>query len=325
MALPNTTSGIAALKELTELSRELKYYSDGFKQARKLRATFKEIDALKSQARALNNAVKKTETAVKQTKSLAERVKGVADKAKKVTDNLNKGKFFEVNKNLGAAVNVGMFLGNLAVSFLIINFQGQIQEVELRKQKVQSNLGNIEANLLFKSAARIRTLETRTNQIEKNFKDAQDRLFAESGSAIKNSTDAKKLANDALYETRAGRSKLESLIEAARKFGNDALYEVRKGREILNKQLAENQKVIEAAKKQANDALYEERKNTARQNSLIEQLQQQFKQVIGATGKGVGESINQTVDNIKKEIATVKQQQDKTDSRLSFQEKLADT
>ncbi|MGB6301534.1 MAG: hypothetical protein WBF90_35870, partial [Rivularia sp. (in: cyanobacteria)] len=114
--------------------------------------------------------------------------------------------------------------------------------------------------------------------------------FTNSVKARELSEKAKKQANDALYETRKGREKVEanieklnsdyehiansqeqlvtdianqnkelnSRIEESRKLGNDALYEVRQGRTKLETEI--NTK-FEAARKLGNDALYEARAN----------------------------------------------------------------
>jgi methyl-accepting chemotaxis protein len=107
-----------------------------------------------------------------------------------------------------------------------------------------------------------------------------------------------------LYEVRAGRAKLESQIAESKKQSNDALYEVRQGRAKLEQQI------------------FLEKQVNQKQESSISNIANQLKQVLGSAANGASNSVAQTIQAVKQEIAIVKTQQQKIETRLSFQEKI---
>lgn len=114
----------------------------------------------------------------------------------------------------------------------------------------------------------------------------------------------KKQANDALYEARQGRAKLEPKIEAADKKANDALYETRAGRTKLETAIAE-------AYKKGNDALYEIRQfrlKTEQQIkdavSTVANIQKQISQALKPTGED--KSLLSGLTALQKDVATTK-------------------
>ncbi|NJO61349.1 MAG: hypothetical protein HC836_24770 [Richelia sp. RM2_1_2] len=157
---------------------------------------------------------------------------------------------------------------------MTINQMGFLQGIQLKKEGIiTKDLGDAFQRAINNTLS-IRKLREDFSNFIKQFKDEKDKLFAEAGTSQASATKARELAeaakkqsNDALYEARAGRQKLEAEVnklfnnvtsltnnvtsqnselsrrtEEARKLGNDALYEVRQSRGILDRayELARN-------------------------------------------------------------------------------------
>ncbi|RAM50392.1 MAG: hypothetical protein C6Y22_17505 [Hapalosiphonaceae cyanobacterium JJU2] len=115
--------------------------------------------------------------------------------------------------------------------------------------------------------------------------------------------DAKKQANDALYEVRQGRTKLQAQIDATNKKNNDILYEVREGRKIIEAKIAD-------ARKLGNDALYEIRQLKIKVEKQIADTIYQLnssirKQVSDALKlQPIAKDLSTTVSDLQKQVNT---------------------
>ncbi|MBH8561644.1 hypothetical protein I8748_05530 [Nostoc sp. CENA67] len=262
MVPPTTISGQAALKELTALSRELKYYADGFKAAKQLKSKYAEIDQIK----------KGVKTATQSTKDLEKQfnpVKKKVEDAKKTLDNLfkkvpgkdNAEKAAKSGGSLAALLAVG---GVAAITAIIAVLQDKINSfniesseklnIELSKTQTLAVNASLKAEAIKKILPGIqeavKTNELRINGVERQL------------------VPIRKNANEALYEIRAGRKILEEKIAEARKIGNDALYETRAGRAKLETQIAT--------------------------------IQAKVNQTLSSIGQGFQQQINSTIANIQR-------------------------
>lgn len=278
MPVPSTPSYAQMPNNLSEL---LKIHRDGYRKF----------------SQGLTNLTKVTKLTSKRVKDVAKvanTVKKTANNAKKITDFLKKGKFKQVNPKLGNAVGFALNLASIGLSLLTINQIGKLQEVQLRIDGiVQRDLGDAFTRAI-NNTLTIRKLREEFNTFVSQYKQDKDKLGANITANLQNlikirelSEAAKKQANDALYEAREGRKKVEAKVAEnfntlrdglqqlfndvssqnaelanrtaeARKLGNDALYEARTNNQQLTSEI--NQK-FQAARKLGNDALYEARAN----------------------------------------------------------------
>ena len=238
----------------------------------------------------ISKVTKLTNNRVTKSIKTANDIKKKAESAKNITDALKKGKYSKVSPQFGRAIGFALQLASIGLSLLTINQVGFLQEVQLRKEGVVQKDLNIAFTNFVRNGIRINKLRQDYNNFVIQYKLDKDKLGANITANLQNlvttrelSEAAKKQANDALYEAREGRKKvdarvsklfnnLQSLtsnvasqnteladrVEVARKLGNDALYEARANRQKLEVQISEN---FTAARKLANDALYEARAN----------------------------------------------------------------
>lgn len=157
----------------------------------------------------------------------AEIAKKNADNAKKVTDNLKKGNFKKVNGNLANAVGFALSLASIGLSLMTINHTGKLQETQLKIDSIQSrDLGDAFTRAI-NNTLKLNKLREDFKNFINQYKNDKDKLFAEAGTSQASATEArelselaKKQANDALYEARTGRQKLETRITEINNFFN---------------------------------------------------------------------------------------------------------
>ncbi|RUT08425.1 hypothetical protein DSM106972_015930 [Dulcicalothrix desertica PCC 7102] len=180
--------------------------------------------------------------------------------SKKVTEAMQNGRWSQVGSKFGAfmklagiAINIFgvlMGVGNLLLS-------SQINESAIRNFEILSKslTRSLQATLVVNS--RVTALNKQFEKLKRDLDATKVTLYGDVQNLLRNLPRVRKTANDALFEVRAGRAKLEALIAAAAKKGNDALFEVRAGRAKLEAQIA-------AAAKKGNDALFEVRAGRAK-------------------------------------------------------------
>lgn len=246
------------------------------------------IKVLKS---GLTNITKVTNLTAKRVQDVAKTAKDVQKtvrSAKDITDNLKKGNFKKVNGNMANAIGFALSLASIGLSLMTINHVGNLQEIELRKDRViEKDLSDAFQRAITNTLT-FRKFREEFNKFKTRYDEDKGRLLNQVQESFTNSVESRELsekakqqANDALYETREGRKKLETKIseiindfkqlvsditgqnrelntriEESRKLGNDALYETRAGRKKLE---AEINTKFQAARQLANDALYEVR------------------------------------------------------------------
>lgn len=192
-----------------------------------------------------------------------------ADAAKAATDTLLSkvpgggdigGKAGKVAGSLGAIIGIGGVAGIVALA---------VKQMEQNQSSAERGL-DILAKDLSKNLSLITSIKTKVDRIEgeqSKQKLENSKIDQKLYQYNQNILEAKKQANDALYETRQGRTITEQKIAEAKKQANDALYEARQGRTITEQKITE-------AKKQANDALYEARQGRLNLEAQINNLKQ---------------------------------------------------
>lgn len=279
MPVPSSPSLSQSVNSIGDILKIKKDYFNNFGKG---------LTDVKKIAKATNKRLIKIE-------KVAKDVSKTAKNAKDVTDNLKKGKYKKVNSSMAIAINFALSLASIGISLLTVNHVGNLQEVQIRKEKViEKDLGIAFQNFV-KNALTIRKLRAEFNKFKARYDEDKGRVlnqvqesFTNSVEAREKSEAAKKQANDALYEAREGRKKVEAKIselnknfqqitddqrqlvaeianqnkelanriEDARKLGNDALYEVRQGRSKIDARIDTK---FQEARKLGNDALYEAR------------------------------------------------------------------
>uniref|UniRef100_UPI0039C6F642 hypothetical protein n=1 Tax=Nostoc sp. CCY0012 TaxID=1056123 RepID=UPI0039C6F642 len=197
----------------------------------------------------------------------------------------NLGKASNLSGSLGAFVAIG----GVAV---IVALQAKVSEfVQAQEDK---NFDRLSADL-----TKVNELAVRANlanqQQELKFQQfsVENANIDQKINILNNSTqDARKLANDALYEARQGRTIVEAKVETARKQANDALYETRQGRTILENQIAQQQRAITA--QLAATELRIQSALRANDSALVTQLQGRVNSLQGELN-----GLKSTVNNFK--------------------------
>ncbi|MCC5597971.1 hypothetical protein [Nostoc favosum] len=199
---------------------------------------------------------------IRQLKKVTDSTKKVADATKKATDLTEKiqaALFKNVPGSafLDKASRVGGILGILAaigtVAILKLN--------EFVSSRTFDNLDSISNDLTktnqlaVQAGLKLKTIDSKIQKFERELDtNAKDyyRLNKQQETFGKDLVEAKKKANDSLYETREGRKILEGKITEAKKQSNDALYETREGRKILEGKITEQRTSFEAKIQQVN-------------------------------------------------------------------------
>ncbi|BBD66337.1 hypothetical protein NIES4072_63940 [Nostoc commune NIES-4072] len=199
---------------------------------------------------------------IRQLKKVADTTKKVADATKKATDLTEKIQAALFKNVPGSAIldkasRIGGILGILAaigaVAILKLN--------EFVSSRTFDNLDSINNDLTktnqlaVQAGLKLKTIDAKIQkfgrELDANAKDYY-RLNKQQESFGKDLVEAKKKANDSLYETREGRKILESKITEAKKQANDSLYETREGRKILEGKITEQRTSFEAKIQQVN-------------------------------------------------------------------------
>jgi hypothetical protein len=171
----------------------------------------------------------------------------------------------------------------------------------------------------------------------------QDRLSADLSKAYSNISRAVLLSrrntediiklNESIRTTNTNVKIQNQKIAEARKLGNDALYETRQQQKTFQQRVNEifkgAQAEIQKAYKTANEALYETRQGRVKveaqitaqsakinqqntsYNNQITQLKQQFQQLSTTVDKGVGDSLASTINTLKQGVAEAKAEANK--------------
>ncbi|QLE55664.1 hypothetical protein [Nostoc sp. TCL26-01] len=252
---PQTQSGRLVLESLTSLSKELKFYSEGFKASRKLKATIAEIDQIK---RGVSTATSSVKTLEKQFGG-AQKVVDVLNKDVKESKNLWNSFLNKAGgtANVAGAANAGgtiakagsalakfapilTALAAVGIAVAVNQIQGWRSD---QNEKGLALLGNDVSKILGKLNAYQQRIENNNKAINDQKLDNQrtrDRVYG----LEKQLVPIRDKANDALYEVRQGRSILESKISDARKYANDVLAESRGTASKINAQIQQQQTSI---------------------------------------------------------------------------------
>ncbi|WP_196510171.1 hypothetical protein [Nostoc sp. NZL] len=193
---------------------------------------------------------------MKALKSTADNAKKVAETAKKATDLTEKIQSALFKNIPGSAVldkasRVGGILGILSAIGLVLLVKLQ----EFVTGRAFDDLSQIGIELTktntiaVNNGLKIKTIQSKIDKFDRELDaNAKDfaRLNKQTDTIAKNAVDAKKQANDALYETREGRKIVTGLAESARKLANDALYEARQNKQKLDGEITGLRTTIEA-------------------------------------------------------------------------------
>ncbi|BAT53779.1 unnamed protein product [Nostoc sp. NIES-3756] len=291
MSLPPTTqSGKEVLQSLSSLSKELKYYADGFKATRKLKSTIAEIDQIK----------KGVKTATQSTKQLEKQFKGT----QKVVDVLNKDVkkvFQEFFNKVGGIAKAGSIVSDsskalakfapILTAIAAVGIGIAVNQIQgWRADQGEKGMAQLSADLskvLGKLNEYRGQILNANKAIEKVNRDV-DSLSIKYAPLKAEVKEAAKKANDSLYEVRAGRQILESKVAEARKLGNDALYEVRQGKAKIDAQVSQQLQGF---------------------NQQVNSLKSQFQTTVNSVSTGFQATLSNTVGNLQREIASLKNNQ----------------
>ncbi|MEA5624107.1 hypothetical protein [Nostoc sp. UHCC 0251] len=200
---------------------------------------------------------------IRQLKKVTDSTKKVADAAKKTSDAATKVndallKKVPGNAPLDKAARIGAIMGILAAIGVValLKFQefvtgrafDDLATTQIDLTKVNTTAVN--------NGLKLKTLESKLQKYEQELSaNARDyyKLNKQQESFGKNILDVKKQSNDALYETRQGRTILESKIAETRKQSNDALYETRQTKFNLEAKIQQVNAEIARVASKAND------------------------------------------------------------------------
>ncbi|TAF07771.1 MAG: hypothetical protein EAZ77_08660 [Nostocales cyanobacterium] len=223
------------------------------------------------------------------------------------------GSNIEKARKIGSTASALIGIGGVAVILAMkIKLDELTQAAQEKTNDILSNDLSKALGLIQTNKSRIDTANEKIEALRLQDQRNRDRIYAQEQKL----PEVRKLANDALYEVRAGRNILESKINAnqqqareARQLGNDALYEVRAGRGILQKQIAS---VEASAKTIVNNAKAEFNKliNTNFKD-LSKQVSEYNKQVADSNKKtdktnNDAIAIQKTIDLLKGQVSEIK-------------------
>ena len=167
----------------------------------------------------ITKVTKLTNNRVTQSIRTANDIKKKAESAKNITDALKKGNYSKVSPQFGRAIGFALQLASIGLSLLTINQIGFLQEVQLRKEGVVQKDLNIAFTNFVRNGIRINKLRQDYDNFVKQYKLDKDKLGANITANLQNlvnvrelSESAKKQANDALYEAREGRKKVDARV-----------------------------------------------------------------------------------------------------------------
>jgi predicted nucleic acid-binding Zn-ribbon protein len=158
------------------------------------------------------------QAAAKQTKALktagqtaVETKKNLDRVLEKVPGGNTSQKAAKAGGSLAALIAVG---GVAILVGLIAKLQSQVNDALLDTGDILNSDLSKAFQRGINNSITIKSINNQIAKIKKDIADTKDRLFAESGSAIQNATKAREKANDALYEVRQGRTKVDARIDA---------------------------------------------------------------------------------------------------------------
>ncbi|MEA5601075.1 hypothetical protein [Nostoc sp. UHCC 0252] len=241
-------------------SYKLSKYANG--QPGKMLLEAKRIKRVTSQFMSKSGA-KEAAKRMKALKGTAANAKKVADATKKATD-LSEKIQAALFKNipgsalLDKASRVGGILGIFSAIGLVLLVKLQ----EFVTSQAFDDISQIGVDLTktntiaINNGLKLKSFDAKMQKIEQELSaNAKDfyQLNKQAGTIAKNAADAKKQANDALYETRQGRSILESKVSQSQKQANDALYETRQTKFNLDSKIQQINANIARISSKAND------------------------------------------------------------------------
>jgi hypothetical protein len=218
---------------------------------------------------------------IRQLKKVTDSTKKVADAATKVNDALLKK--VPGNTPLDKAARIGAIIGVLAAIGVValLKFQefttGRAFDDLLRTQLDLTKVNTIATN----NAVKLKNLDSKLQKYEQELSaNARDysKLNKQQESFGKSILEAKKQANDTLYETREGRKIVEGKIAEAKKQANDALYEARTNKKNLDIEITGIRTSFEAKIQQINSQISKFNNNASEAfqkavNSTISKIQ----------------------------------------------------
>jgi hypothetical protein len=232
-------------------------------------------------------------------KKSADEAKKVADATKKVQDAFFKnmpGGATPKNGGIAGGQLLGIVLqGGLALAvinnILIQNsindaVDRQLLRIGLDGSKIFTSLGTLYSrvkNLDIKFDTKIQKFE---RELTANAKDYLQ-LNKQQEATSKNAVEVKQKVNDALYETRQGRTILETKISEAKKQSNDALYEARTNKQNLESQVTGLRSSFEAK---------------------IQSINAQISKFNASATEAVQKSLSTTISKVQADLAATKAQ-----------------
>lgn len=239
--------------------------------------------------------IKKIQEEGKKVADVGKKAKEVADAGKKVQD--------AILKNIPGANDVakggkaGSLLGGLLVIggvTALIAIKAKFEEfLQDRTNDYLDSLNNdiTKTNQLTTQVGlKVKEIEKKINNFNKELDtNAKDyyRLNKQQESFGKDIVEAKKKANDALYETREGRKIVTGLAEAARKLANDALYEARQNKSNIEAKISEQRITFDAK---------------------IQSINAQILKFNNSVSEGFQKSVNATISKLQADLAATRSQ-----------------
>jgi hypothetical protein len=219
-------------------------------------------------------------------KKSADEAKKVADATKKVQD-----AFFK-NMPGGATPKNGGIAGGQLLGIVL---QGGLALAVINNILIQNSINDaVDRQLLrigldgSKIFTSLGTLYSRVKNLDIKF-DTKIQKFERELTAN---------AKDYLQLNKQQEATSKNAVEVKQKV-NDALYETRQGRTILEGKIAES-------KKQSNDALYETRQTKFNLDSKIQQINANIARISSKANDGFQSAINTTISKIQAELASVR-------------------
>lgn len=245
---------------------------------------------LSSPSKKVINAAMQQVRSLRKAKKIAENAKKVADAANKVNESLLKkvpgGTTSDKATRIAAIIGVLAAIGVVALlkfqEFVTGRAFDDLSQTQLDLTKVNTTAVN--------NGLKLKTLETKLQKYEQELSaNARDyyKLNKQQESFGKSILDVKKQSNDALYETRQGKTILESKIAESKKQSNDALYETRANKQKLEGEITGIRTSFEAKIQQVNAQI-------SRFNSNVSDTFQR--------------SVNATISKIQSDLAATKAQ-----------------
>ncbi|WP_029635979.1 collagen-like protein [[Scytonema hofmanni] UTEX B 1581] len=273
--------------EFKKLSRAATFFREGH-------FTTEDIKKVQDTAREAKSKVKEAEKLAKESKNLWDKFLSKAKGASQAAKAIEAGS--TVAKSGAFLVKFAPLLAAVAaigVSLLVNELQSWRADMAEEGQQLLSQSISQVLGLMNVQKLKIDKINVEIKKADLENQRTRDRIYGVEKQlpGIRESVvEAKKQANDALYEVRQGRVKTDIQIAEAKKQANDALYEVRQGRVKTDIQIAE-------AKKQANDALYEIRQGRQTIDREINDAKR-----IASDAKLTAERISSAIESLKARV-----------------------